>query len=74
MARKALMVKAQRRRDELEKAIKTGKQPKLATRVYNRCQVTGRRHGYLRFFGISRILFRKLASEGKLPGVVKSSW
>lgn len=74
MARKSLIVKAQKRQDALEKAIKAGKKPAFATRVYNRCQITGRRHGYLRFFGVSRIVFRKLASEGKLPGVTKSSW
>ena len=74
MARKALIVKAQRLQDNYEKALKAGKKPKFSTRVYNRCKVTGRRHGFLRFFGMSRIVVRKLASEGKLPGVTKSSW
>ena len=44
------------------------------TRVVNRCEVTGRRHGYLRRFKMSRITFRELASSGQIPGVTKSSW
>jgi len=44
------------------------------TRVVNRCQVTGRRRAFLRRFGLSRITFRDLASQGKIPGVTKSSW
>lgn len=43
-------------------------------RVVNRCNVTGRRHGYLRRFKLSRIAFRELASHGMIPGVTKSSW
>ena len=44
------------------------------TRVVNRCKVTGRRHGYIRRFKMSRIAFRELASQGMIPGVTKSSW
>ena len=44
------------------------------TRVRNRCQLSGRPRGYYRKFGMSRIALRKLASCGKVPGVVKSSW
>lgn len=44
------------------------------TRVVNRCKITGRRHGYLRKFGVSRITFREMASNGEAPGVMKSSW
>jgi len=44
------------------------------TRVVNRCEVTGRRRGYLRRFKMSRITFRELASQGMIPGVTKSSW
>ena len=44
------------------------------TRVKNRCVVTGRQRGYLRAFGLSRIMFRELAREGKIPGVKKASW
>jgi len=43
-------------------------------RVRNRCELTGRSRGYYRFFKLSRIELRRLASEGMLPGVVKASW
>ncbi len=44
------------------------------TRIHNRCEVTGRPHGYYRKFRMSRIALRELASQGQIPGVVKSSW
>jgi small subunit ribosomal protein S14 len=44
------------------------------TRLHNRCNISGRPRGYLRKFGISRIAFRELALEGKIPGVTKASW
>jgi small subunit ribosomal protein S14 len=44
------------------------------TRLHSRCGVTGRPRGYMRKFGISRIAFRELALEGKIPGVTKASW
>lgn len=52
------------------------KLPKNASpvRVKNRCNLTGRSRGYLRAFGLSRIAFRELAREGKIPGVKKASW
>ena len=43
-------------------------------RVRNRCQITGRPHGVYRKLKISRIALRKLSLEGKIPGMVKSSW
>lgn len=43
-------------------------------RLHNRCQLTGRPRGFMRQFGISRVLFRKMANEGKIPGVTKASW
>lgn len=43
-------------------------------RLKNRCAITGRPRGYMRSFGLSRIKFRELANEGKVPGVKKSSW
>ena len=43
-------------------------------RLRNRCALTGRGRGYVRMFGISRIKFRDLASDGKIPGVTKASW
>lgn len=44
------------------------------TRIRNRCIVTGRPRGYHRQFGVSRIVFRELASIGAMPGVKKASW
>tara|TARA_B100001741_G_scaffold160869_1_gene133090 strand:- start:199 stop:504 length:306 start_codon:yes stop_codon:yes gene_type:complete len=44
------------------------------TRVMNRCQITGRPHGVYRKLKISRIALRKLGLEGKIPGMIKSSW
>lgn len=43
-------------------------------RLKNRCQLTGRPKGYMRFFGLSRIIFRDMALAGKIPGVKKASW
>ncbi|MEO0310442.1 MAG: hypothetical protein RIQ89_99 [Bacteroidota bacterium] len=52
------------------------KLPKNASpvRAHNRCKLTGRPRGYMRTFGISRVLFRKMALDGQIPGVTKSSW
>ncbi|MBP1678798.1 MAG: ribosomal protein [Bacteroidetes bacterium] len=44
------------------------------TRLHSRCKLSGRPRGYMRKFGISRIAFRELALEGKIPGVIKASW
>lgn len=44
------------------------------TRLKNRCLETGRPHGYMRTFGLSRISFREHASKGEIPGVTKASW
>ena len=43
-------------------------------RLNNRCPLTGRSRGFLRDFGVSRIVFREMALQGKIPGVRKSSW
>lgn len=43
-------------------------------RLHNRCKLTGRPRGYMRKFGISRVTFREMAAEGKIPGVTKASW
>ena len=53
---------------------KQQKTPKFGVRKYNRCSRCGRPRGYIRQFGICRICFRELASQGMLPGVVKASW
>jgi len=52
------------------------KLPKNASpvRLHNRCHLTGRPRGYIRYFGISRIKFREMALAGKIPGVKKASW
>lgn len=47
---------------------------KFKVRDHNRCKICGRPRGYLRRFEMCRICFRKLAGEGKIPGVLKSSW
>jgi small subunit ribosomal protein S14 len=44
------------------------------SRVVNRCSMSGRRHGYLRKFGCSRLTFREAALNGLIPGVTKASW
>ena len=45
-----------------------------AVRLHNRCKITGRGRGYMRRFGLCRILFRDMASDGKIPGIRKASW
>ena len=61
MAREALIQKQQ-------------KTQKFSTREYNRCNVCGRPHAYIRKYGVCRICFRNMAAEGEIPGVKKSSW
>lgn len=50
--------------------------PKNASpvRLKNRCQLTGRPKGYVRYFGISRVMLREMALNGKIPGLKKASW
>ena len=43
-------------------------------RMHNRCSITGRPKGYMRQFGISRVMFREMANKGLIPGVKKASW
>lgn len=52
------------------------KLPKNASpvRQHNRCKITGRPKGYMRVFGISRVVFRQMANQGLIPGVKKASW
>ena len=45
-----------------------------AVRLHNRCKLTGRPKGYMRRFGISRVTFREMANDGKIPGIRKASW
>lgn len=43
-------------------------------RLKNRCQLSGRPRGYIRYFGLSRVMFRDMALAGKIPGIKKASW
>ena len=61
MAKKSLIAKANRT-------------PKFKVRAYNRCPLCGRSRAFIRKFGICRLCFRKLASQGEVTGVTKSSW
>lgn len=54
--------------------VKAAKPPKFKSRAYNRCRICGRARAFLRQFGMCRCCFRKLANDGQIPGVTKSSW
>lgn len=54
--------------------VKTNREPKFSVRGYNRCQICGRPHAYMRKFGLCRICFRERAYQGEIPGVKKASW
>ncbi|MFN3209721.1 MAG: 30S ribosomal protein S14 [Roseovarius sp.] len=62
--------------DRFRASLKLAQLPRnsSATRLHNRCQLTGRPHAYYRKLKISRIALRDLGSSGQLPGMVKSSW
>lgn len=66
--------KSQREKVEIHRKIQQLPRNSAPTRLRNRCWVTGRPRGYYRDFGLSRNVLREWAHEGKLPGVVKSSW
>lgn len=53
---------------------KSKKKHKFSTRKVNRCFECGRHRGYIRDFGVCRICFREMVSNGVIPGVKKSSW
>jgi small subunit ribosomal protein S14 len=83
--RQKMVDKYATRRVELKKLAKNGdveaqialdKLPKDSSpvRLHNRCRLTGRPRGYMRRFGICRVVFREMANDGKIPGVTKSSW
>jgi small subunit ribosomal protein S14 len=89
MSRKSIIARNKKRERLVEKYAKKREELKAAgdyealqeipknaspVRVKNRCGITGRGRGYMRTFGMSRIKFRELANEGKIPGVRKSSW
>jgi small subunit ribosomal protein S14 len=89
MARKALIARDRKREKlvakyaDLRKKLKEeGRWEELdqlpknssAVRLHNRCRLTGRPKGYIRQFGLCRLAFRKMALNGKIPGVTKASW
>ncbi len=88
--RAKLVARYAAKREELKKIVNTAEDPADAyeaaqalqklpknsnpIRLHNRCSMTGRPRGYMRQFGISRIQFREMASNGLIPGVKKASW
>lgn len=89
MARKSLLARQAKRERMADKYAAKRKELKASgdyqglqklprnsspTRLNNRCNVTGRVRSYYRKFGVSRLVLREFALQGKLPGVVKSSW
>ena len=83
MAKKS-MIEREKKRERLVKpmeerfraTLKLAELPRnsSATRLHNRCQLTGRPHAYYRKLKVSRIMLRELGSNGQIPGLVKSSW
>lgn len=89
MAKKSKIIKEQKRQALVQKYAEKRKELKekgdfaalqklprdsSPTRQHNRCSVTGRPRGYVSKFKVSRIVFRRLAHQGQIPGVKKSSW
>ena len=77
--REKLVEKYRERREKLKEEgryLELQKLPRDSSpvRLVNRCQLTGRPRAYMRRFGVSRIKFRELALQGRIPGVKKASW
>ncbi|MGN0029599.1 MAG: 30S ribosomal protein S14 [Marinilabiliaceae bacterium] len=77
--RAALVAKYAEKRKQLKaegnyEALQELPKNSCPTRIHNRCKISGRPRGFMRQFGISRIDFRLLASQGLIPGVKKASW
>ncbi len=77
--REKMVIKFAAKREELKKAGDWKALDELPAnsskvRLKNRCQITGRPKGYIRYFGISRIALRDMALNGKIPGLKKASW
>ena len=74
--KKIVMDKKLSLEERFKAQMKLSKLPRNSSkiRVKNRCEITGRSHGVYRKLRISRISLRKLSLEGKVPGMVKSSW
>lgn len=75
MASKSEIAKTKKQLERRAAYFKAGvrKANKVSTRGTNRCKITGRPRGFLRYFGLSRLTFRELAVKGELPGVVRAS-
>ena len=69
-AEKRERLKAEERWEELQKLPRNAS----PVRLNNRCPISGRSRGFMRDFGVSRIVFREMALAGKIPGVRKASW
>lgn len=89
MARKSLLAREDKRRKLYDKYAKKRKELKekgdydalqllprnsSATRLHNRCKMTGRPRAYYRKFGVSRLVLREMALRGEIPGLKKASW
>lgn len=79
LKRERMVAQYAAKREELKKAgdfKALDELPKNSSKVRlkNRCQLTGRPKGYVRFFGISRVSLRDMALNGKIPGLKKASW
>jgi small subunit ribosomal protein S14 len=77
--RQAVVAKYAARRAELKAKgdyVGLAKLPKNASpvRLVNRCSLSGRRRGFIRKYGVSRLTFREAAMAGLIPGVIKASW
>tara|TARA_B110000438_G_C15499259_1_gene514949 strand:+ start:345 stop:614 length:270 start_codon:yes stop_codon:yes gene_type:complete len=77
--RQKLVARYAKKRAALKEAgdnIGLQKLPKNSSpvRLHNRCKITGRPKGYMRTFGISRVMFREMANKGLIPGIKKASW
>jgi small subunit ribosomal protein S14 len=59
---------------KLSVIVRSKKKPKFSSRTIRRCFRCGRKHGYMRTFGVCRICFREMATIGQIPGVRKASW
>jgi len=75
-ATKRVELKKLAKNGDVEAQIALDKLPKDSSpvRLHNRCRLTGRPRGFMRRFGICRVVFREMANDGKIPGVTKSSW
>ena len=76
MLKKIIMNKKLELAERFAAQLKLDKLPKNSSkvRIRNRCGISGRPHGYYRKLKISRIALRDMASSGKIPGIIKSSW